>query len=75
MPHAFQIGDRVTVTPDDSDHWILHMQRQVTVAAEPAPGYYLVRLDATAPTLAIQGPVPEDRLQAGWVEADGRVHP
>jgi hypothetical protein len=66
-------GDHVTVIPDEADHWLLHMQRQVTVASEERPGGYLVRLDSVAPDAAIQGPIPAGRLIPGWVEADGRM--
>jgi hypothetical protein len=70
---TYRRGDLVTVTPIESDHWLLHMQRQVTIASEERPGGYLVRLDSATPDAAIQGPIPGARLAPGWIEADGKV--
>jgi hypothetical protein len=68
----FHEGNYVTVQPVDSDPWVLHMQRQVTVDSRRGGGW-MVRLDSTASWDALQGPIPEGRMLPGWVEQDGRA--
>lgn len=69
---TYDAGDYVTVTPVDSDPWILHMQRQAIVDGFRPDGY-MVRLASTDAADRIQGPIPGQRLAPGWVEQDGRV--
>jgi hypothetical protein len=57
-------GEKVTIRPADGDPVVWHMQRNVVVEKRVDAGY-LVRFTDAAP--AVQGPIPEDRLERGWV--------
>lgn len=67
---AYRRGELVTVQPIDTDPWILHMQRNVTIEQRTGDGY-LVRVEATSPDNHVHGPIPVSRLTPGWVEQDG----
>lgn len=69
---TYDLGDYVTVVPDDTDPWILHMQRQVRVDGYRNGGY-MVRLESAGEDNQLQGPIPVQRLKPGWIEQDGRM--
>lgn len=66
QPPAFEPGDRVTVIPDQPDHYLLWVHRQAIVASEEREGGYLVELPGAPPGSTIHGPVPGRRLIPGW---------